>query len=135
VACRVRVRLRVGDRVFEGRALLNSGFETDAPDIVIPVDVAKELGLWPPKTATIALLETGGGEVSLPCYTSHGILELVLPGRSSKAVNVNIIVNPHVDEIVISDYVASELGIILLDFKKGLWRLTDDPPQTVRVSE
>lgn len=43
--CRVRVRLRVGDRVFEGRALLNSGFETDASDIVIPVDVAKELGL------------------------------------------------------------------------------------------
>jgi hypothetical protein len=27
VACRVKVRLKVKDGVFEGRALLNSGFE------------------------------------------------------------------------------------------------------------
>jgi mannose-1-phosphate guanylyltransferase/mannose-6-phosphate isomerase len=29
----------------------------------------------------------------------------------------------------------SELGIMLLDFKKGLWRLIDDPPQALRSSE
>jgi hypothetical protein len=45
VACRVRVRLKVGGRVFEWRALLNSGFETDSPDVVVPVHVASELGL------------------------------------------------------------------------------------------
>jgi hypothetical protein len=37
--------------------------------------------------------------------------------------------------VIISDYVASELGVILLDFKKGLWRLADDDPQTLRPSE
>jgi hypothetical protein len=37
VACRVRIRLSVGNRVFEGKALLNSGFESDAPDIIVPV--------------------------------------------------------------------------------------------------
>jgi hypothetical protein len=46
-----------------------------------------------------------------------------------------MIVDPYIDEIAISDYVASELGVILIDFKKGLWRLTDDPPETVRRSE
>jgi hypothetical protein len=50
-------------------------------------------------------------------------------------VNVNIIVSPYVDEVIISDYVASELGVMLLDFKKGLWRLADDDPQTLRLSE
>ena len=46
-----------------------------------------------------------------------------------------MIVDPYIDEIAISDYVASELGVILIDLKKGLWGLTDDPPETVRRSE
>jgi hypothetical protein len=73
--------------------------------------------------------------VTLPYYISHATLELVLPSRRSKVVNVNIIVSPYVDEVIISDYVASELGAMLLDFKKGLWRLADDDPQTLRLSE
>ncbi|MGC9104422.1 MAG: hypothetical protein ACP5JF_06500 [Candidatus Methanodesulfokora sp.] len=43
--------------------------------------------------------------------------------------------NPHVDEIVISDYVAGALGIMLLDFKRGFWRLSDDPQDVIRRSE
>ena len=50
MACRVRVRLKVKDGVFEGRALLNSGFEADAPDIIVPVHIARDLNLWPPST-------------------------------------------------------------------------------------
>jgi hypothetical protein len=60
---------------------------------------------------------------------------LVLPDREPKAVRVNVIVNPHIDEVAMSDYVASELGVIFTDFKKGLWRLADDPLQTLRRSE
>jgi hypothetical protein len=135
VACRVKVRLRVGGRVFEGVAILNSGFETDGPDVAIPVHAARELGLWPPTARALAALETGGGDVLLPYYESCCTLELVLPDREPKAVRVNVIVNPHIDEIAISDYVASELGVILIDFKKGLWKLADDPPQTLRHSE
>ncbi len=132
MVCRVRIRLRVDDKVFEGRALLNSGFESDTPDIVIPVNVARDLGLWPPKTNVIAMLDTGGGEVVSPYYQSSADLELILEDRASKTVKVSIIVNPHVDEVVLSDYVVSLLNIILLDFKKGFWRLSDDPPDRVR---
>jgi hypothetical protein len=45
VVCRVRVRIRVRDRVYEGKALLNSGFEADSPDIIVPVHVARDLKL------------------------------------------------------------------------------------------
>jgi len=127
--------VKVGERVFEGAAILNGGFETEGPDIAIPVHVARELGLWPPATRALAALETGGGDVLLPYYESCATLELVLPDREPKAVRVNVIVNPHIDEIAMSDYVASELGVILMDFKKGLWRLADDPLQTLRRSE
>lgn len=71
----------------------------------------------------------------MPYYISCGVLELVLPDRRSKAIKISIIVNPHVDEVMMSDYAVSELGIMLLDFKKGLWRLVDDPPQALRSSE
>ncbi|MEM2373294.1 MAG: hypothetical protein QXI11_02510 [Thermoproteota archaeon] len=134
MVCRVRTKLTRGSESIESIALINSGFESDAPDIVIPLDLAKRFGLWPPRSATATLIETGGGEVLSPYYISFGDLELVLEDRESKKVRVNIIVNPHVDEVVISDYVASELGVILLDLKKGEWRLRDDSPEKVRTS-
>jgi hypothetical protein len=67
VACRVRIRLRVGNRVFEGKALLNSDFESDAPDIIVPVYIARELGLWPPRTKTVTAIEDRrrGGVVAI----------------------------------------------------------------------
>ncbi len=32
---------------------------------------------------------------------------------NQKAVDANVIVNPHIREVLISDYVASQLGIVL----------------------
>ena len=72
LTCRVKVRLITKDRVVEEVALVNSGFEADSPDIVVPLSTAKELGLWPPKTSTIATIETGG-EITLPYYTSFRV--------------------------------------------------------------
>jgi len=126
--------IRTEHEVVEALALLNSGFESDEPDIVIPVSVAEKLHLWPPRSTMSTLLETGGGEIITPYYTSVGELELILEDRRPLKVKVNIIVNPHIDEVAVSDYVASLLGIILLDFKKGEWRLRDDPVDKVRES-
>ncbi len=131
---RVKVILRAGDASIETSALLNSGFETDAPDIAVPTELAKRLRLWPPEESAIALIDTGGGEVSLPYYESAAELELVLGDREGKRVIVNVLVSPHIHEVLISDYLASLLGIVLLDFKKGFWRLSDDPADKVRTS-
>jgi hypothetical protein len=86
-----------------------------------------------PRTSKTAALDTGGGEVVNPYYISCADLHLIL--GEPKTIRVNIIVNPHVDEIVISDYVAGALGIMLLDFKRGFWRLSDDPQDVIRRSE
>ncbi|PCN50713.1 hypothetical protein B6U99_03175 [Candidatus Geothermarchaeota archaeon ex4572_27] len=96
--------------------------------------MARELGLWPPSGCDTAVLDTGGGEVSSPYYRGCAGFILPLDDREPKKVRVNVIVNPHVDEVAVSDYVASELGIILLDFKRGEWRIRDDPPDKVRIT-
>ena len=132
MACRVRIRLKRGNKIIETSALVNSGFETDAPDIVIPVELAKRLDLWPPREISLTILDTGGGEVSTPYYESAVELELILTDRESKKCIVNVIINPHIHEVLLSDYIASMLGLILLDLKRGLWRLTDDPTDKVR---
>ena len=136
MACRVKIKIRGENKIVETIALLNSGFESDALDIAVPIDVAKELGLWPPHySTTTVVLDTGGGETVNPYYEFCAELELILGDRESKKIKVNIIVNSYIDEVAISDYVASELGIMLLDFKKGLWRLKDDPLEKIRESE
>jgi hypothetical protein len=58
MVCRVKVVIRREHGVVEASALLNSGFESDEPDIVIPVSIAEKLHLWPPKSTMSTLLET-----------------------------------------------------------------------------
>jgi hypothetical protein len=128
MACRVKIKIRRENKIIETIALLNSGFESDA------LDIAKKLGLWPPHSTTTAILDTGGGETVNPYYEFCAELELILEDKESKKIKVNIIVNSYIDEVAISDCVASELGIMLLDFKKGLWRLKDDPLEKIRES-
>jgi len=71
-------------------------------------------------------METGGGEVEAYLIEGGAQLELLLEDRRMEPILVNLVINPAVREVIISDYVASMLGIVLLDFKRGLWRLSDE---------
>ena len=49
----VRIRLRIVSRVGKEvttSALVNSGFEAETPQLLLPRSLAYELGLWPPPT-------------------------------------------------------------------------------------
>ncbi len=131
MAIRIRVRLRRGEREAEVVALVNSGFETDTPDIVVPIALARRLGIWPITRGELVELETGGGEAE--AFMVRSALELVSVDRPDKALEVNAIISRHVREVLISDYVAGELGIVALDFRRGLWRFSDE--DVVRRSE
>ncbi|MEM2528672.1 MAG: hypothetical protein QW438_03575 [Ignisphaera sp.] len=45
-------------RAIEMVALLNSGFEAPTPQLLISIDMAKALDLWPPEDAYEVILET-----------------------------------------------------------------------------
>ena len=87
----------------------------------MPVEVAKRLGLWPPRRAKLVSADTGGGEVDM-VYLEAAV-EIYLDGRRRIA---NALINPFIDEVLISDYLASELGIVILDPRRGLWRFVDE---------
>jgi len=47
IAIRVRLSLRRVDRSLDVTALVNSGYETAEPELLIPSSIARELGLIP----------------------------------------------------------------------------------------
>ena len=55
----VRVRLRISreDKGLDVIAVVNAGYEADTPQLMIPIGIAEELGLWPPKEAFERVLE------------------------------------------------------------------------------
>ncbi len=66
LAVRVRLRVRKGSLARDFVALVNSGYEADTPQLLIPTNLARELGLWPPPLgAAEAIFGTAGGPLKV----------------------------------------------------------------------
>ena len=134
VRVRVEIRSRYSTVVLTMLALVNTGFTSDTPDLAVPTSVAEKLGLWPnPPNALSASLETGGGIVEGYIIPQAAVIKVVTKDRVSKEVIVNIIVNPFIGEVLISDALAEELGIQILYPRRGLWKFADE--DKIRESE
>ena len=68
----VRVRLTISSSKvgspLDTSSLLNTGFESEEPEMLVPVIVAEVLGFWPdlPKGVVLKPYETAGGTVDAP---------------------------------------------------------------------
>ncbi len=136
----VRVKLRIKAKGDKGEvvssALVNSGFETEKPQLLIPLALARALGLWPPPpTSSIAELGTAGGPVRN--YLVPDALEVsILTGdRSTEPVECCAIISHIEEEVLINDKLSDELKIVMLRPGAGIWRLADDPEGMSRRSE
>ncbi|RLF20184.1 MAG: hypothetical protein DRZ82_03045 [Thermoprotei archaeon] len=130
---RVRIRIIHGDKTAITSALVNSGFESNEPDICIPLGLAKRLKLWPSTVMKSINALTAGGEVALHLLGKVR-LQLLAGSEVKEDIECNALLNTQVDEVLLSDYVIDELGIVVISFRKGLWRHKSDPPSTIRQS-
>jgi len=134
VGVRVRVRLRYGSSSVDLVALVNTGYETDVPEILVPVDVAENLGLWPrlPDGTVVETYRTASGLMRV--YRVRGAsASLLVGGAEVGEVGVYVVISEYTDEALISDQLASAFSIVIEDPAKGLWRLRGEP--VVRSSE
>jgi hypothetical protein len=122
MAVRLRLRIRVDEKSVEVIALLKSGYEAPTPQLLVPVDVARTLGLWPPEGAREVVLETAGGPLRAWFYPRRALVKVVTEDAESREVLVDIVVSPIGDEPLISDMLAEELEIAVESFGRGLWR-------------
>jgi len=117
------------------KALVNTGFTTESPDIAIPVSTAEQLNLWPkPGQESIKVsLETGGGTVEGYIVPQSLIVTVVTGDRIGGEVIANALINPYIGEVLISDSLAEELGIQILYPRRGIWKFVDE--EKLRESE
>jgi predicted aspartyl protease len=117
------------------KALVNTGFTTETPDIAIPVSTAEQLNLWPiPSQETIKVsLETGGGTVEGYIVPQSLIVRVVTGDRMVGEAIANALINPYIGEVLISDSLAEELGIQILYPRRGIWKFVDE--EKLRESE
>lgn len=131
----MKLKIVVNSRSVECIALLNSGYEAPSPQLMVPVNLAKQLGLWPPVNAFEAEFDTAGGVLKAWIYPRIAKVKVIANDIESKEVVTDIVVSPYADEPLISDLLAEELEIAVESFGRGLWRFRWEPKDKVRESE
>ena len=136
VRIKLRLRARASGGAIEVSALINSGFETDSPQLLIPMGLARRLALYPPPiTSSIIEVGTAGGPSKV--FLVREALEVwaITDDREVGPKLVDVLISPIEEEVLVNDKLTEELGIILLATGSGKWRFVDDPADKVRHSE
>jgi hypothetical protein len=126
VGVRVGVRIRYGENVLETAALVNTGFETPNPQILLPVKAAERLVLWPdlPSCTQVEIYDTAGGPTRVYRVRNAVVVEVV--GREGSGVVADAVVSHTEVEVLISDRLAEELMIAIERPGEGIWRFRDE---------
>ncbi|MCL7390895.1 MAG: hypothetical protein LZ171_02515, partial [Thaumarchaeota archaeon] len=135
MAVRVRLRIARGEKVLDIIALINSGYEADSPQLMIPLHTAKELELWPPPLESREeVFETAGGPIRVWVVRQAGTVKALGDDEESRQVQLDIVISPLADEPLISDVLAGALEIAVEDFAEGLWRFRWEPKEKLKKS-
>jgi len=137
MAIRVRLRLRRGDRSLDVVALVNSGYETAEPELLIPSSIARELGLipnLPPGSMIREYILADGSTTKLVKIPRAINVSIVEEDRIVGEIETHVVISDKADEILISDKLAGRLGIVALDFAEGLWCFKDEIGRKIRKS-
>ena len=59
---------------------------------------------------------------------------LIESDRTVGEVIADLVISPFEREVLLSDALCEELGIMILSMKRGLWKLKDDPIDKIRTS-
>lgn len=132
----VRVKLRIVSKSGAEAvtsALVNSGFEAETPQLLIPRSLASMLNLWPPPPeAQLIEVGTAGGPVRNYFVPKAFHVYVDAGDRRVGPVECDAMISLLEYEVLISDMLGGELGIVILDLR-GKWRFADE--DKVRVTE
>lgn len=126
----VRIKLRVkclkSSKEVVTSALVNSGFEAETPQLLIPRKLALKLNLWPPpEEAYLIEVGTAGGPVRNYLLPEAAEVTIETSDRKVGPVKCDVMISNLEYEVLISDKLGSKLGIVILDLG-GKWRFPDE---------
>lgn len=134
MAVRVRIKVTWKNKAKTFIVLVNGGAESDEPVIVLRPEDAEELGLLLNNFDII--------EVELASGKTHNLIskekiKIELLDERNETISSTLAflaIDENLTEPLITDATIDELGIVVISFKKGLWRHINDPTNTVRQS-
>jgi hypothetical protein len=136
VAVRVRVRIARNGKEIVASALANSGYESETPQVLLPIEAAEILNLWPPeKNLEETVFDTAGGPLRVWVASRAVKVKIVVEDIDMPFVEADAVISPIADEILLSDKMISELNIALEDPGRGYWRFTWEGKEVKRRSE
>lgn len=127
----VKLKVRITN-IHTGRsidviAIANTGFITEFPEVAIPINLVKSLDFeYPPKDSIEAEIETGGGVTTVITIPKAVKVKVITSDRESNEVIANLMINPYIEDVLLSDALLEELGIQILYPKRGLWKFIDE---------
>ncbi len=131
---RVKVRVSRGDRALTTVVLVSSSAESEEPTVVLRPEAAEELGL-PLESFDIVEVELASGRTHSLISKDRVRVDLLdEEGRTLSSTSAYLVVDENLTEPLITDATIDALGIVVLSFKRGLWRHSSDPPNIVRRS-
>jgi len=132
---KLRVRVAESGRQLESSAMVNTGFETERPQLLIPRRAAERLGIWPPPPEAEAIvLGTAGGPSRLYQLKDSLIIALLLDEGEGQEATCDALISDIEEEFLINDKLGEELGIVIERMGSGEWRLATDPIEKRRRS-
>lgn len=133
MAVHVKLRLEGGSRsgpaAIETGALVNTGFESDRTELILPAAAAHLLGWWPQLPAGAReenYLAANRQPVSFFRVTRALRVCAIVLNRTLRWVRCDAIIAQRERTVLISDALASALHLVILDPKRGLWCFTDE---------
>lgn len=123
MAVRVAVRIEFLKKKINAVALVNTGYETNKPELLLPVRFARMFRVWPnlPPETRGETYATAGARIRVYRLKKQAQISLTRP--LTRPVNCDLIIGEQEEEILLSDALISALGIVIEDAKKGIWRL------------
>lgn len=136
VAIRLKLKLKKNSKYsIEVIALVNSGYETIEPEILISRSLAEELKLLPKLPAGSEVKEyvlADGSTTRLVRIPKAVEVYVMEEDRIVGGIEANVVISEKTQESLISDKLAGKLGIIALDFAEGLWCFKDELGKKIR---
>ncbi|MEM2739706.1 MAG: hypothetical protein QXQ29_02775 [Candidatus Bathyarchaeia archaeon] len=124
----MRLRIEHGEYRVDTIALLNSGYETLRPEILLPRRIVDELKLTLQPSASIVKEYMLPGESTVQLTRIVGVVKVsvVEDDRIVGPIDADVAVSEGAEEPLIGDKLAGRLCISVLDFAEGIWCFRDE---------
>ncbi len=128
---RVKIRIRYKGISITTVALVNSGYESEIPEIHLPIPLARKLGFLLEHLKAERYRVVGSETTTY--ILGHVEVKAVTEDRESEWVKARAVSVPGEMEVLLSDALIEELGINIVKPKSGLWKFMGE--EKLRKSE